>query len=425
MSLRVLHVIPSVGPVRGGPSQAVLELTAALNRLDGMQVEIVTTNDNGPDLLDVPLRELVAHEGAPVRFFPRFSPKPRAIREFAWSGELSSWVKTHLREYDLLHAHAFFSHAPTASMRHARLQGVPYLARPLGLLCTWSLTQSALRKKLYLSLLENRNINGAAGLEYTSEHEMDEADPLRLKAPGFVLPFGLHLPRQIPDARRRVRDRLGLPADEPVLLFLSRLHVKKGLHLLLEALANCHERRFTLIVAGSGPDDYVRQVRRMAEDGPLRGRVHFTGFAEGEDKQVLLQGCDAFALTSFSESFAIAAMEAMAAGTPVLLTPGVPLSEAVARHDTGWVCQPEVPDIAAKVHQVLDSLSDANATADRLVRCRALAANFDWSQIASRMKTVYEAVMRKEPLPSFRLSDAELLPIPPWPAAGPSPGVLN
>ena len=403
--MRILHVIPSVGPVRGGPSQAVLELARAQARMTGMHTEIVATNDNGPGLLDVPIGEVTQYEGAPVRFFPRHSPRLRPLREFAYSGALSAWLGRHMHEYDLIHVHAFFSHASTAAMCHARRLHKPYLVRPLGLLCTWSLEQSALRKSLYLALVERKNLDHAAGLEYTSEQELDEAAPLHLKAPGFVLPFGLHLQAPVHDARPRLRTEMGLPPDEPVLLFLSRLHPKKGLHHLLEALATRVARRFTLIVAGSGPQEYEDQVRAMVHNGPLRDRVKFTGFASGENKNLLLQGADAFTLTSHSESFAIAAMEAMAAGTPVLLTPGVPLATAVARHDTGWVCDLTTDSIARAVDTLLDGLTDAEAVAARARRCRALAVNFEWNRIAASMQEVYKAVLARREIPSMRIED--------------------
>ncbi len=406
--MKVLHIIPSVGPVRGGPSQAVLEIVRTLNRL-GCESEIAATNDNGPGLLDVPLGVKSDFQGAPVWFFPRFSPKLAPLREFAYSRALTVWLEENLDRYDLVHVHAFFSYACTAAMAMARRKKIPYLVRPLGLLCTWSMQQSALRKKAYLALIERRNLNGSAGLEYTAEQEMAEAAPLRLAAPGFVLPFGLDLPAPISDARTRLRQLIKVPSDEPVFLFLSRVHPKKGLHVLLAALERLSGRRFSVVVAGSGPADYEAQVKAQVAAGKLAGRVHFVGFAQGGLKQMLLQGADVFALTSHSESFAIAAMEALAAGTPVLITPGVPLADIVQKFATGWVADLAPEAIARAAASALDARDQPVEVAARAERCRALAANFEWPCIAARMISVYQAVRERRPLPSFELSEVKLV----------------
>ncbi len=400
--MRVLHIIPSVSAVRGGPSQAVLEIVSALRKL-GLDAEIAATNDDGPGLLDVPFGKAMEYRGAPVRFFPRWSPKSRALREFALSVSMTRWMWQHIPDYDLIHVHAMFSHACTAGMAIARWHGKPYINRPLGLLCKWSLKQSAARKKAFLALIERANLNHAAGLEFTAEQEMDEARPLGLTAPGFVLPFGLHLPVMIPNARGKLRDKLGLSADMPLVLFLSRIHPKKGLDLLIDALQSLASRRFHVVIAGAGDADYENQIKNQVEAGPLKGRVHFVGFAKGETKDLLLQGADVFALTSHSESFAIAAMEALAAGTPVLLTPGVPVAALAARFDAGWVCDLDQGSMLKAAAAMLDSISDTKIMTERADRARAVARNFEWSEIARRMSTVYEAVIARGGLPSFEL----------------------
>jgi len=401
--MRVLHIIPSVSPVRGGPSQAVLEIVGALRML-GVDAEIAATNDDGPGVLDVPFGELVDYRGAPVRFFPRWSPSSRALREFAFSASMTCWLWRHIPDYDLIHVHAMFSHACTAGMAIARWHRKPYINRPLGLLCEWSLTQSAARKKAFLALIERSNLNHAAALEFTAEQELDEAKPLGLTTPAFVLPFGLHLPVQIPNARAALREKLGVPADMPLVLFLSRIHHKKGLHLLIGALEALASRRFHVVVAGSGDAGYERQIKQQVEEGPLVGRAHFVGFAQGEAKDLLLQGADVFALTSYSESFAIAAMEALAAGTPVLLTPGVPVASLAARFDTGWVCDLELVSIARAATAMLDNLPNTSAVAARANRGRALARHFVWSEIGAHMKIAYELILRGSPPPSHELS---------------------
>ena len=158
-----------------------------------------------------------------------------------------------------------------------------------------------------------------------------------------------------------MRARIKVPQDEPVILFLSRLHPKKGLEYLLAGLEIIAGRRFSLVVAGSGSAGYEAELRCRIDNSSLKGRVHFVGFAQDQFKQILLQGADLFALTSHSESFAIAAMEAMAAGTPALVTPGVPLASMIEQFDTGWVSPLEPTAIASVIASVLDSSVNTDA----------------------------------------------------------------
>lgn len=404
----MLHVIASVAAVRGGPSQAVLELAAALQPL-GVEVEIATTNDSGADSLAVPLGELMRFEGAPVRFFPRTRFPLRPLRDFAFSPALSHWLSRSLANYDLLHVHALFSHPTGAAMRLARRRGVPYLVRPSGLLCRWSLRQSSARKKLFLALFDRANLEGSAGIEFTAEQEREETGDLGLRAPSFVLPYGVHLPPRLPDAAARLRARHEITAPGPVLLFLSRLHHKKGAHHLIAALAGMKELPFTLLVAGSGDSAYEEQLRRQVGEAGLDPRVRFVGFARGEHKDLLLQGSDLFILPSHSESFGIAVMEALAAGTPVVTTPDVPVATVITQFELGWISSVAVEELRGRLREVLARLGDTAANEARSQRTRRLVeGNFTWERVAANMKQVYADVLARRPIRSFELRHAAL-----------------
>jgi glycosyltransferase involved in cell wall biosynthesis len=390
--------------VRGGPSQAVLETLGPLRR-HGVEAEIATTDDDGPRNLDVPHDCLTEWQGVPVRFFRRFSPAVHTVREFAFSAGLTRWLWAHARDYDLLHVHALFSYPSSMAMRVARARHVPYLCRPSGLLCRWSLTQSRIRKQVFLGLFDRANLNGCAAIEYTAEHEREESADVGLDAHSFVLPYGLHIPPENPNARTQLCAALGLPSTSPILLFMSRLHVKKGLAILIEALEKLAALPFSLIVAGSGAPDYEREIRARVASGPLSARTHFVGFASGDYKQSLLQGADLFALPSFSESFAISALEAIVSGTPVLTTPGVPLSTLIEKFDLGWVAPPEPSAMSRALERAFTALADAETNQKRRARGRKLVTeNFSWDIIAGRMAAIYEAAVKRTPLPSFELS---------------------
>jgi glycosyltransferase involved in cell wall biosynthesis len=199
-----------------------------------------------------------------------------------------------------------------------------------------------------------------------------------------------------------------------VILFLSRLHPKKGLDHLLTGLEIISSRAFSVVVAGTGSPEYEARLRGNVDRSSLKGRVHFVGFAQGDFKQLLLQGADLFALTSHSESLGIAAMEAMAAGTPILVTPAVPLALLVEKFDTGWVTSLDRRAIASALVAALDLIRDDPDTARaRRQRCRHLAANFEWQQMAMKMELVYQAIQQHRAMPSFELAAVTLIPADP------------
>lgn len=394
--MKILHVIPSVAQIRGGPSQAVLAMVKAL-RHQGIEAEIATTNDNGPDLLAVPFGQRIDYQGVPVWFFPRFSPAASGIREFAFSVELTQWLWQHLTEYDLLHVHAIFSYPSSVAMQIARLRGIPYLVRPLGQLCEWSLQQGKGKKQLYLNAIERANLNHSQRLHFTSVQEQLEARAMGFELPSFVLAHGLAVPVPLPTARQQLRSHLNLPADEPIILFMGRLHPKKGLDYLIPALASLAPRyRFAFVLAGSGSPDYEAWVNSLLANTGLKDRTYRPGFVEGELKQLLLQGADLFALTSHSENFGIAVLEAMAAGLPVVSTPGVALASVVEAHQVGQVSPLTVPSIASALEHCLKSPSALQEMGDRARQL--ICQQYTWEQNAAELIQIYQALLPSHPL---------------------------
>ena len=172
--LKVLHVIPSIAPCRGGPSKAVIQMVSSL-RTNGIDAEIATTNDNGTDELDVELNARIDYLGVPVRFFKRFSPPINAIREFAYSRSFTAWLSRNINNYDVVHIHAVFSYCSSYAMYLARRKRIPYVVRPIGQLQHWSLAQSKAKKEWYLRVIERANLEAAPVVQFTAENEQLES----------------------------------------------------------------------------------------------------------------------------------------------------------------------------------------------------------------------------------------------------------
>ncbi|KAF3889667.1 MULTISPECIES: glycosyltransferase [Nostocales] len=389
--MKVLHVIPSVAPVRGGPSLAVIEMVTALRDM-GIDAEIATTNDNGRDLLDVSLGECTEYHGVPIWFFSRFSPNSHAVREFAFSHQLTAWLWQKIHQYDLLHIHAIFSYPSTVTMAIARQKQVPYIVRPLGQLCHWSLQQSARKKQIYLKLIEIANLKGSQALHLTSKQEEQEVSLLSLNTPSFILPHGLSIPPAIPDARQRLRQELNVLADEPIILFLSRFHPKKGLDYLIPALGKLADRRFTFVMAGNGLPEYEKYVESLLFSHGIRTHTHITGFVEGERKNILMQGADLFALTSHSENFGVAVLEALAVGLPVLVTPGVALAGLVKEERLGYVPELDITAISSLLKRALEHPQEAKSMGE--YARKLVLEKYTWRNISNHLIEIYNKIIK-------------------------------
>lgn len=388
--MRVLHVIPSVSPLRGGPSKAVFAMVQAL-RQQGVEAAILTTNDHGPGVdASLPTGRWCERQGVPLLAFPRWSPPLRPLREFAISPGLSRWLAQNLQHYDLLHVHAIFSFPSTWSMRQARRAGRPYLVRTIGQLSPWSLEQSRLRKRWMLRLLERRNLEGAAALHYTSQAERQEAACLGLRAPGFVLPLGVDRV----DAQRFPTPPPPGPEEPIRFLFLSRLHPKKQLERLLQALALLRRRRpealWSLAIAGEGDPAYRITLQQLVQQLDLEAHCRWLGHLEGDAKLRQLAAAHWFVLPSAAENFGIAVAEALACGTPVILSPQVAVAELVAGSGAGLICDSAPEPLAAALEQALTGPAPAMRQAARNLAEQRLA----WSALAADLRATYAAILR-------------------------------
>lgn len=379
--MNILHVIPGLTHERGGPS-AVIEALARHQVAAGHRVTVLTTDQGArtgerPTELDpaVQLERVTVSGPNRLAYAPRF-------------GEVA---RTHFRACDVVHIHSIFTHPVHVALREATRTGVPTVLRPCGQLHRYSLHRSRWLKRAYLMVWGHLVCRACSAWHYTSECERMESWPWREHA-HFVIPNGIEPAEYEMDwseARDVIRTTWPIIGDSPFVLFLGRLHPKKRLDILLEAFAQGAPRDFRLVVAG--PDEcglWQTLARRYIRDATIMSRVVRVQTVAGRQKVALLTGASLFALPSEHENFGIAALEALAVGTPVLLSPHVDLAAAVRDAGLGDTA----PLGAGAWSERLAATGPAHARSERAAARAWVCAHYSWGGIAQRLLQQYRWV---------------------------------
>lgn len=372
--MRLVHVVPTYLPAirYGGPIVAVHGLCRALVAR-GHDVEVLTTNVDGKSVSDVPIGTPTMLDGVKVTYFSsRFD-------RLYWSPSMQRAIRAAASRSDLLHAHSVYLYPTLAAARAARSSRTPFVISPRGMLVPELIERrNAVAKKLWIATIEKRNFATAAAIHFTSEQEWSDAANvgLPLHHP-FVVPNGIDLP-----------PLSGAPRRPHTLVFLGRISWKKGLDRLITALAEVPEA--TLIIAGNDDEDLTPKLKRIASDAGVSDRIEWRGPTYGAEKHSLLATASLFALTSDSENFGNAVLEALAVRTPALLTRGVGLAPDVAAAAAGIVTERDPHAIAAALR---DALADPNRLQQLGANGRKLVeSRFTWSRVAEMMEQQYRSL---------------------------------
>jgi glycosyltransferase involved in cell wall biosynthesis len=388
--MKILHVIPSVSPKRGGPSVAVRRMAESVAQ-QGIEVHIATTDDDGTERnRQVPFFEPVDENGVTMWYFPRQS------HFYTVSLPLTRWLMAHVGDYDLVHIHALFSYPVGAAAVAAQRAKVPYIVRPLGTLNQWGIqNRRPWVKQGSLRLIEKPLLRKAARVHYTSRQEQQEAHALGINSPYAIIPVGLDIApfRSLPDpATFREQYQLG---DAPILLSLGRIDRKKGLDLLLNAFAEVHRHcpASRLVIAGDGDMTYLAELKAQANSAGIGDAVIWTGFVEGQTKGAALAAADLFVMPSHSENFGIAAVEALAAGLPTIVSTGVAIHHEITEAGAGVA----VPVSAAPLAKAIRTLL---VDAPRRAAMRSAALNlaqslFSQEGMAKALIDLYQEIIRE------------------------------
>jgi glycosyltransferase involved in cell wall biosynthesis len=381
--MKILHVVPSYYPaVRyGGIIPAVHDLAKALVRR-GHEVEVYTTNVDGPGISDVTVSQPVQRDGVRIWYF-----RTGVGRRLYRSPEMLVALRSNLRAFDIVHVHSAYLWPPSAAAFLARKIGVPYVFTPHGMLHGDLIRRkNPLVKLFWIALFGRHVIEHAAAVHVTTTMEGDQLQKLLLKPQRLaVVPYVLDLAPVVRSATDLQANSLH-GSEKPFILFLGRINWKKGLDRLISALAQVPS--VELVIAGNDEENHRSKLAALAQREGVTARIHFIGPVYGSAKWELLRQARLLTLPSYSENFGIVVLEAMAAGCPVIVTPEVGLAPVVRETNAGLVYDGTPKQLAAAINCLLKDRDKCRRMGE--IGKRIAAEQFSSDAMARRMEEVYQ-----------------------------------
>jgi len=391
--IKVLHIMPSYLPAHGfgGSVKTVHELCRALAR-KYIDVNVFTTNISLENRKEIYLNKPQYKEGLKVTYYPVSFPKT-----FSYSPLFADALEKNIRRFDIVHIHSVYRYTTLIGCAACRKYNKPYILNPFGALDPAMIRLKSRFKKLaYIKLFEKRNITNAAAIHVASDKEKEDIASLGFTNRVEIIPPALDLEDypKLEDARMLLGSKFPALKGKKVILFMGRIHPKKGLDILAGAFKYICDKRpdAHLLIAGSGDVEYENKVKLLFKKKGLEGRIIFAGMLLGREKLSALHGSDVFTLPSYGENFGIAALESMACALPVVITNYVALAPEVKRYSAGFVTGCNPGEVAMAILKLLD---DEALRKTMGTNGRGLAEEkFTNDKAANSVIKIYEDILR-------------------------------
>jgi len=303
----------------------------------------------------------------------------------------------------LVHVHGLWMYPSWANLASSSEAKRPYVISPQGMLDPWALANSRLKKRIVAKLFEDRHLRGAACLHALAPAERSAMRDYGLRNPIAIIPNGVDPAR--PASKQIPAWRSAIAVDQKVLLFLGRLHPKKGLMPLLKSLDHLWRdprnpaTGWTLVVAGWSQNDHRRELEEFARDRGHESRVRFLGPLYGQDKTDAFHASDAFLLPSHSEGLPVAVLEAWSHGLPVAMTAACNIEtgfESGAAIRLNWTQEGELTGL----EDLLQLSPKERLEMGNRGRC-LIEQEFDWRKIGDRFLALYRWMRGETAVPDF------------------------
>lgn len=342
--MKVLRVIPSINPAAGGPVTGLLASSKELLK-SGYRIDVVS--------LDFPEDEVCKNFNLPL--FALGNTR----KVYGYSKDLSNWLSKNIANYDVVIIHGIWQYHALASSKACSEYGVPYVVFTHGMMDPWfkkTYPIKHIKKLVYWFLFLRKIISRAGAVVFTTDEERilaSQSFPF-YKSKECIINYGVA--DQISDINHQKEVFfMTYPnlKNKKFFLFLSRIHPKKGVDILIESFANCVKSGDISMLVIAGPDEVGMQndLVRLAEQLGVRDKVIFTGILQGDEKWGAFAAADCFVLSSHQENFGIAVAEALSTSLPVLITDKVNIFREIVQDKAGFSGENSVKGFTAIMQQ--------------------------------------------------------------------------
>jgi glycosyltransferase involved in cell wall biosynthesis len=333
--MKVIHFIASIDKIGGGTTAYMKLIAEELTKFNINQI-IVSGNSDNP--VDIHAVELHLFESMGITPFQ----KSRVKCLFnAYTALLE------LENPDIVHVNGIWNYENSLFQKAAQKLNIKVILSPHGMLEPYILNRNPLKKKLALFLYQNQSLKKADAIHTTALSELDQIQKLGYFNPSVVIPNGIDT-SVIPQKKWKIKGDI----KTKNLLFLSRVHPKKGIDVLIKSVSKLEDKNIMITIAGNGEEAYINELKNLAKYYNVKEKFNFIGPMYGKEKWELYCKSDLFILPTHSENFGIVVAEALHIGLPVITTKGTPWKE-LQTNNCGWWIDLSVLNLADTLKEVI------------------------------------------------------------------------
>ena len=380
--MKILNVIGSVNTRHGGTTDHVFSCSRAWSRL-GCECHILCLDPPSSDYIkNSPVKTFALGE-EPTSGFQKFARRRLNISRYGYTPNLRRWFDENAKNYDAIILNGLWNYTSYGSWLALRSSSTPYYVCPHGMLDPWLRRVAPWRqmiRRAFWTLFEKNVIKDTAGIFFASEEE------LRIACEAYSVPrekcrvvgYGTEDIVGDPETQKAAfLARFPQLRDKRLILFLGRIHQKKGIDLLIKAFGGVAERHrdFDLVIVGPDDSALTPSLHKLATRLGVERRIHWAGMLTGNEKWGAFRCSEFFALPSHQENFGIAVVEAMAAAVPVLISDRVNIWTEVKAGRAGHIVSANVAGVTEGLDKMC-SLSETEMRDMREAARRCFLENF-------------------------------------------------